>query len=330
MLTQFHPSRGALAAVALALLPMTLLCPTVAQASCGSAFCTLMTDRYAQGTGEPHAGWSLDLRLESVTQDRLRSGTSNVDPAAVTGEEAIERHTRNLNVVTTLAYGLDEHWTFGLRVPVVHRDHLHDLIDAETGLPTTSESWRFTRIGDVQTSARWQTLSADGRTSYALIGGLQLPTGSITERNADGSRAERAMQPGTGTTDVVLGVAARRAVGLEDALIAQAGVSQALNAREDFRPGRRLDASAGWSHAFSHQLGAVVQLNYRHRERDSGLQAEPDNSGSTSLNLSPGFTVGLGRSSTLYAYVQLPLYQRVNGIQLVPQHALALGWTSEF
>jgi len=316
-------------AVALTL-PLALVCPTPAHASCGSAFCTLMTDRYAQGTGEPHAGWSLDLRLESVTQDRLRSGTSNIDPAAVTGEEAIERHSRNLNVVTTVGYGLDEHWSVALRVPVVHRDHLHDLLDAETGQPTTSESWRFTRLGDLQASTRWQTLSTDGRTSYALIGGLQLPTGSITEHNADGSRAERAMQPGSGTTDVVLGVAARRAVGLKDAVIAQAGVTQALNEREQFKPGRRLDVSAGWSHAFTHQVGAVVQLNYRHRERDSGLEAEPDNSGSTTLNLSPGFTLGLGHSSTLYAYVQLPLYQRVNGIQLVPEHALAVGWTSEF
>jgi hypothetical protein len=217
-----------------------------------------------------------------------------------------------------------------MRVPVVHRDHLHDLLDAETGQPTTSESWRFTGLGDVQTTMRWQSLSGDGKTSYAFTGGLQLPTGSITERNADGSRAERAMQPGSGTTDVVYGVAVRRAVGIKDALIAQAGITQSLTTREDFRPGRRLDTAAGWSHAFTHQFGSVVQLNYRHRNRDSGPEAEPDNSGSTTLNVSPGFTSGFGQASTLYAYVQLPLYQSVNGIQLVPRLALAVGWTTEF
>ena len=313
-----------------ALLGLALLCPTFAHASCGSAFCTLMTDRYAQGTGEPHLGWSLDLRMESVTQDRLRSGSSTINAADITDEEAIERHTRNLNVVTTVGYGLDEHWSLALRVPVVHRDHLHDLIDAESGLPTTSESWRFTRLGDVQATARRQVLSDDGRMAYALIGGLQLPTGAIDVRNADGSRAERALQPGSGTTDLVLGVAARRAVGLVDALIAQAGITQALNEREDFKPGRRLDLSAGWSHAFSQGLGSVVQLNFRHKERDSGLESEPDLSGSSTLSLSPGLTLGIGHASTLYAYLQLPLYQHVNGIQLVPQYALAMGWTSEF
>jgi hypothetical protein len=304
--------------------------PIAAQASCGSAFCTLMTDRYAQGSGEPHLGWSADVRLEAVTQDRLRSGTHNLDASEVTGEEAIERHTKNLNLVTTLSYGFDADWSMSLRVPVVRRDHLHDLVDEETGLLTTREQWRFTRLGDVQLLARRQFLGADITSSYALFGGLKLPTGSTRIANADGSRAERALQPGTGTTDLILGAAARHALGPADALIAQASITQALDSHEDFRPGRRVEASLGWSHAYSHSLGTVLQLNLRKRARDSGAQAEPDNSGSTTLDISPGVTVGVGQASTLYGYVQVPLYQKVNGIQLVPRYALAVGWTSDF
>jgi hypothetical protein len=110
----------------------------------------------------------------------------------------------------------------------------------------------------------------------------------------------------------------------------QASWSQALNSHEDFRPGTRVELSAGWSHAISHELGTVLQLNLRRRGRDSGAQSEPDNSGSTTLDLSPGITVGVGAASTLYAYVQLPLYQKMNGIQLVPRRAFALGWTTDF
>jgi len=301
-----------------------------AHASCGSAFCTLMTDRYAQGTGEPHLGWSADVRLEAVTQNHLRTGTTNIDASQVTGEDAIERHTRNLNLVTTLDYGFNADWSISLRVPVVKRDHLHDLIDEETGEASTPEQWKFTRLGDVQAIVRRQFVAADGTTSYALFGGLKLPTGSTKVTNDDGSRAERALQPGTGTTDLVFGVAARRAVGPTDAIIGQASITQALNSREDFKPGRRVELSAGWSHAFNEGLGGVLQLNLRHRSRDSGDQAEPENSGSTTLDLSPGVTIGVGHSSTLYGYVQLPLYQKVNGIQLVPRYALAMGWTSDF
>lgn len=313
----------------LAALAMSALAQS-AQASCGSAFCTLMTDRYAQGSGEPHLGWSADVRLEAVTQKQLRTGTTNIDASQVTGEEAIERHTKNLNLVTTLAYGIDADWSVSLRIPAVKRDHLHDLIDDLTGLPSTPEQWRFTKVGDVQALARRQFVAASGATSYALFGGFKLPTGSTKVVNGDGSRAERALQPGTGTTDLVVGIAGRRAMGVADALIGQASVSQALNSREEFKPGRRIELSTGWSHAYSPNLGTVLQLNLRQRARDSGAQSEPDNSGSTTIDLSPGVTVGVGHASTLYAYVQVPLYQKVNGIQLVPHSALALGWTTDF
>jgi hypothetical protein len=295
----------------------------LAHASCGSAYCTLMTDRYAQGSGDPHLGWGVDVRLEAVTQDRLRSGSQDVAADTANDEGAIERRTRNLNLVTTLDYGFNGDWSLSVRVPVVHRDHLHDL---EAG---GSERWTFTRPGDVQVLARRQFLPGDGSTSYALFGGLKLPTGSTDVRNGDGSRAERALQPGSGTTDLVLGLAARRAVGYADALVGQASLAQALNSDESFKPGRRVEASLGWSHAWSPTLGAVVQLNLQHKARDAGEQAEPENSGSTTLNLSPGVTLGIGRG-TLYAYLQLPLLQKVNGLQLVPRHALALGWTHDF
>jgi hypothetical protein len=301
-----------------------------ALASCGSSFCTLMTDRYAQGAGE-HPGWSTDLRFESVTQDRLHSGSHDLDASQVTGEEAIERHTKNQNLVATLGWGLDEAWSLSLRLPLVRRDHGHDLIDPDTGNLGASERWQFTRLADVQLLARRRLAgSDDGGPAWAAFGGLKLPTGSTRLANADGTRAERALQPGSGTTDGVLGIAARQELGVADALLAQASWTQALNTHEDFKPGRRVELSLGWSHAFSPAFGAVLQLNARQRGRDQGAQAEPDNSGSTTLDLSPGLTWAAGPASTLYAYVQRPLVQKVNGIQLVPRAAFAAGWTRDF
>ena len=301
-----------------------------AQASCGTAFCTLMTDRYAQGTGESHLGWSVDLRLERVTQNRLRSGASNLDPSQVTEEEAIERYTRNTNVVTTLGYGISSEWSMSLRLPVSKREHLHDVYDVTTQQVVGTEQWNYTRLGDVEVLARRQLPSVDAATAFAVFGGLKLPTGSKNVTNADGARAERTLQPGTGTTDLILGVATRRTVGLQDAVIGQAGVTVALNKNEEFRPGARLEVSAGWSHAYSESLGAVLQLNLRHRAPDSGAQSEPNNSGFTTLALSPGVTFATGHASTVYAYLQVPVHQNVRGIQLVPRSALAVGWTSDF
>lgn len=316
------------------LLRAALLCAAgagagAASAGCASAFCTLMTDRYAHG-GEPHAGWSTDLRLEVLTQDRLRRGTRSVAAGDVTGEEAIERHTRNTNLTASFSYGFEDGWSLALRIPVVRRDHLHDLVDETTGSASTSERWRFSRLGDVELLGRRQFAHAETALSWSLFAGFKLPTGAIDVTSGDGSRAERALQPGSGTLDAVLGVGARNAIGAADALIAQLGITQALGTRAGFKPGRRLDASFGWSHAYSPTWGSVVQLNLRQRARDRGAQAEPEHSGSTTVDLSPGVTVGIGKASTLYAYVQLPLYQHVNGIQLAPRRAFAAGWTADF
>jgi hypothetical protein len=283
-----------------------------------------------QGTGDIGPGWSADFRIESVSQTRLRSGTHDVDPSQVTDEDAVERHTKNLNLITTLDYGFGGGWSLSTRIPIVRRDHLHDPIDPLTGLTTAPEQWRFTRLGDVQVLARRAFASEDLTSAYAVFGGLKLPTGTIHVVNDDGSRAERALQPGTGTTDLVLGLAGRRAIGGADAAVGQFSVSSALNSRESFRPGDRVEASVGWSHAWSPVVGSVVQLNMQWKGHDKGAEAEPENSGSTRIDLSPGLTFGVGSSSTLYAYVQLPIYQKVTGIQLVPRAGFAMGWTMGF
>lgn len=294
-------ARALAAAAALALSPL-------AQASCGAATCNLLNDRFALGTWD-HAGWSLDLRLESLDQNRLHQGRRDISPAQLPeGEEAIEHHTRNLNLVTTLDYAIDKQWSVALRVPLVNRDHAHDLLDEETGDIGAHEQWRFTRVGDVQALLRWQAPGSSPDFSWALTGGLKLPTGSHNVANGDGSVAERALQPGSGTTDLILGASSRTVLGVSDAVNLQFTWSQTLAARAGFRPGRRIDLSAGWAHAMSPGWSVLLQANLAHRGRDSGAQAEPGMSGSTTLSLSPGLSAAFGPADTVYGFVQVPVH----------------------
>jgi hypothetical protein len=301
-----------------------------AHASCGAASCNLLNDRFALGTWD-HPGWSVDLRLESIAQDKLRQGTRTISPGQLPeGEEAIERHTRNLHLVTTLDYAMSPEWSISLRVPLLHRDHAHDLLDEETGELGAHEQWRYTRVGDAQALLRWQVPSSTQDMAWALTAGLKLPTGSHTVANGDGAVAERSLQPGSGTTDGVLGGSTRIVLGLADALNLQLTWTQALAAESGFKPGRRLDLAAGWAHAMSPNWSLLLQANWTQRGRDSGAQAEPALSGATTLNLSPGASVSLGTGEVVYGFVQVPVYQKVNGIQLVPDASLALGWTHSF
>lgn len=334
---------------ALAAVPLILFAGA-AGASCGSASCTLMTDRYAEGSAEPHRGFSFDLRVERVVQDRLRGSApadahhddeeapesaraARMRPLHGDGEgegTEVERYTKNINTTLGLAYGFDESWSLQLRLPVIHRDHRHDLVDEADGELIEAETWRFTRLGDAQLLLRRAFASPESALSVALYGGLKLPTGPYRVANAEGVRAERSLQPGTGTTDVVLGGALRQALSPADALVGQASVTAALAERAGFKPGVRADLSGGWSHAFTPSFGSVVQLNLRYRGRDRGDEAEPDRSGSTTVDVSPGLTFSPSPGSTLYAYLQLPVHREVNGQQLVARYAFALGWTQEF
>ena len=51
-----------------------------------------------------------------------------------------------------------------------------------------------------------------------------------------------------------------------------------------------------------------------------GAQAEPDDSGGRSLFLSPGVGYAVSKDVQLYGFLQLPLYQYVNGVQLTAHH----------
>ncbi len=301
-----------------------------AEASCGASACTLMSDRYTLDSGTGRSGLSIDLRYENIAQDRLRSGTGKATPEDTAGEEALEQHTRQRALMAAFDYGLDADWSVQLRLPLLQREHAHILQDEASGEPLDAERWNFDGLGDAQLLLRRRFAPENGSTVYALFAGFKLPSGSRNAKNGDGVRAERALQPGTGTTDFMFGASVRHALGLRDAMFAQVGIAEALSQVDDFEPGRRLSAGAGWSHALGPHVGTVLQLNLLHRGRDAGAQAEPDVSGGTTLDISPGLTWNLRAGSTLYAYLQVPLYQDMNGTQLAPERTLAVGWSLDF
>ena len=308
-----------------------LFAPLTAAASCGSAFCTINTSWDAHGAWlEP--GARFDLRYEYIRQDQPRSGTRNVSVGEIPHDHD-EVLTMNRNLVGTLDYTLDQDWGVNVLVPMVERQHEH--LQNEAGGPVP-ESWQFTELGDVRLMARRRLatrVDADA-SSVATTGidfGLKLPTGRTDVRNAEGELAERTLQPGSGTTDAVLGAYYSRHLPLRSvSWFVQALAQLPLDSHDEYRPGNRLGADAGLRYDAGDRLGLLVQVNTLFKARDRGAQAEPEDTGGKFLFLSPGVSYAFTGQLQAYAFVQLPAYQNVNGVQLVPRYAFAMGANARF
>jgi hypothetical protein len=83
-------------------------------------------------------------------------------------------------------------------------------------------------------------------------------------------------------------------------------------------------------YGIARDVSAMLQLNYAAKGRDSGTEAEPEDSGQRVVVVSPGLSWNLGKNAQVYAFAQLPVYQAVNGVQLTARYSLMAGVSSRF
>jgi len=271
------------------------------------------------------------LRAEYIDQDQPRSGSNELAVGEVPKHDD-EVETKNRNVLATVDYAYDDRWGVTATLPVVDRDHLHIHNHMGNKIP---ESWDFTKIGDARVMGRYQWRNENPEnTSLGHFGvnfGVKLPTGDIHERNADGDLAERTLQPGTGSTDVLLGAYFSKVMAADRfALFVNGLMQHPVDTRDDFEPGNRFTVDAGYRYEASEKIGLMLQLNALVTEKDSGSEAESDDSGGRSVYLSPGVSFAITQNVQVYGFFQQPIYQYVNGVQLTADWSVASGVSVRF
>lgn len=314
------------------------------QASCGSAFCTVNTNWDVQGLA-PTGGWLVDLRYSYSKADRWMAGSSGKALPAPTGSDAEIEDGRTVNELLNLAidYSIDRHWGFSLGVPLVRRSHVHTFDSSSGSGPITQEA-RFSTLGDVRMLGRY-TFATGADSGAGLRFGLKLPTGATDKimtppDPADPTtpyRLERSSQPGTGSTDAIVGVNYFHNTPSRDlGWFISAQVQSALRTRDQYRPGRELTLDIGTHYEAAEGLNLLLQLNGQHRSRDTGINANPA-SGGYSWHFSPGLSYALTPQTQIYAFVQLPLTQYRNADpadpdsgQLAARRAASLGISQRF
>jgi hypothetical protein len=299
-----------------------------ATAGCGAASCALNT-HWAGAEFSEDGVWRADVRFEYIDQNSPRAGRQEISVGDVPRHHD-EVRTLNRNTVLALDYGAAR-WGVSMELPYVTRDHVH--VHNHHGAQI-NEEWEIRDVGDARLMARLATSDADNVLSTsAFLFGTKLPTGKTDRRNDDGDLAERSLQPGSGTTDLLAGYhwgesffeATRPSRGF-----AQLTVQAPLNQSDGYRPGNVYGLDLGLSYDVRAKFSPVLQLNTVIKDRDRGGEAETDDSGGSFVWLSPGASFMLTRNANVYGFVQYPLYQRVNGVQLTAEWTFTAGFNQRF
>ena len=270
-------------------------------------------------------GLEAGLRFEYFEQSDLRSGTDSVDRSKITlpNDDEIQQRTLNRNTWLDLNYVVNAAWAVSAAVPYSDRFHT-TIAEGDTDISTS----RASGLGDIRLLARCQKFHS--QQSFSLQFGLKLPTGRFDQNFADGPQAgellDRGLQLGTGTTDLLAGASwfTRPAVNL--GYFASVMLQQPLAARAGFLPSTSLTLSSGVRWLNSSRFTPQLQLNLKTEGREHGDKADTPNSGSTIAYLSPGVTAEVTLHTSAFVFVQLPVYQHINGRQLEPRWLFSAGW----
>lgn len=304
------------AAVAFALLPSAVF-------ACSCGVCALNSDWETQGLASG-PGLRFDLRYDYMNQTEIRHGT-HTQSAWPPGHEE-EQFTQNRYYTTAIDYAAGGDWAVNVQIPWIDRYH-------GTGNPGIDDGTSHTRsVGDVRVLGRYQGVA--GVPGLGLQFGAKLPTGDYSNQFSRGTIAgdplDRGLQPGTGTTDLLLGAYNFAKLDADWDYYAQALAQLPLDSRADYKPGNAFALNLGLRYQGFDSVVPELQFNVRASGKDSGAAASPEDSGGESVFIAPGVAVPVGRTVRLYGFLQLPIYQNLNGYQLAAKYTASVGTRIEF
>jgi Putative MetA-pathway of phenol degradation len=278
------------------------------------------------------AGWRLSLEYDYIHQDQLRSGTRSV--STVPGGNELERETLNRYVTAGLSYSPNSAWNINLQVPYVIRTHsTYGELDSAQPLPDLSSS-RSTSLGDIKLIGSYQGVLPTHNLGVQL--GVKVPTGhygTAVDFNGGpnaGTPLDASLQPGTGSTDVIVGAYYYQAISQDFDVFANAQFQSAVKHHmdqpgNDYRPGNSITVSFGLRYESSPRLVPQLQVNLLRKSRDQGALADIESTAGNVAYVSPGLTAQLAARLHVFGFVQVPVYSNLYGYQLFPRYTASVG-----
>jgi hypothetical protein len=343
--------------LALLFIAANLPTPALACATCG---CSLSTDAAMGYSTE--SGWRLSLQYDYIDQNQLRTGSGSISASQVAainnagGDQEVEHDTLNRYITFGLAYSPGPDWNFKLLVPYIDRGHSTYGSATNPITPDQLSGSTITGLGDVRVIGTFQGILPQKNLGIQL--GLKLPTGNYGGPNADGTGivgrnptafssgpislnpapgnlVDTSLQPGTGSTDLIVGSFYHQPVSQNfDAFVNgqfQAAVTHRLDQPgQDFRPGNTTTVSFGVRYEANPGLVPQLQMNVFHKGADQGALADHPDSAGTVAYLSPGLTAAITPKLQAFGFLQVPVYSHLQGYQLAPHWTASAGISYAF
>jgi hypothetical protein len=169
--------------------------------------------------------------------------------------------------------------------------------------------------------------------------GVKTATGSSTETTSSGSYIHAHMQPGTGSWDPLVSLLYTQMI---NPFLMQADITHQFTTRnrQGYEFGDSTAVNLGATYAVVREFNVSAGLTYLHVGRASdrdgkytdltSLMDDPANTGGDSLWFSPGIQVLPIKNAMVDMKVQFPIWEDVNGIQLVTRYRLVMGVAYRF
>jgi hypothetical protein len=286
----------------------------------------------------PKGAASVGIRTEVIDFDRFSD--SRLEDFASTGEEGVHSVDRLVTTSVSFAYGMTDDLSVSVRLPHVKRKNIREG-ELEGGVPEAHEHGDADSIGDLVVLGQYRFLNTHS-VDVSLLGGIKVPTGKTTLKD-DGARLETEFQPGSGSWDGLLGLAA--SIEMERVGV-HGNVLYSLNSEGDqdteigdaffYNLGLTFnltDAIHQGSHQHSHRhlkWDAMLELNGELRDKNEVDDSKEDNTGGNLLYLSPGLRLSSSEGWGAFLSVGFPVHDDLNGIQTDVDYRVVAGFGFAF
>ena len=298
-----------------ALPPAALACSVC---RCGDpTFGALGTAVFEGGTFYLGLDWDRLEKDQAISADHHEAATAALVEG---GFEAMparhEGHTTSENLVErrlilTAAWAFSERWQLIVRLP--HSDRT--LTEGEEQIDASG-------LGDPELLLRWRWWASSFEPGLGRANWLSLTVGAKTPWGNDdasegGVRLDQHAQAGTGSTDVLVGLAGVHLLGPRSSLYGSLQLRLTGDNDQHYEYGDARLLNLGYEHRLGERLDLALEANFRDADPDVvDADGEEDaNTGGRIAYLQPRLLLHLGKGVVARLAAQVPVWEDLDGEQ---------------